>query len=260
MRKLATIDIVEDVRKHPDADTLDIIIVRGWQIISKSGNFKIGDKAVVFEIDSVFEKDSVVGLSLPVDKATRVHTEEKGYVDEAFRIKTIKLRGQISQGYALPVTYFEGKGVDLDAEDLTTELNVLKYDKPESWSGPGAGRANTAGSFPTDYVKKTDQERCLSFDAQIQTELDGIKTIQEICETKYKGNVLSKDLITNSKVYKPVVDWSIQNSLEEDWLELETESGKKILVTPNHIVYNADKAEYVEAKELTIGDSLDLSY
>ena len=42
MRKLATIDVVEDVRKHPDADTLDIIIVRGWQIISKSGNFKIG--------------------------------------------------------------------------------------------------------------------------------------------------------------------------------------------------------------------------
>lgn len=157
MRKLATIDVVEDVRKHPDADTLDIIIVRGWQIISKSGNFKIGDKAVVFEIDSVFEKDSVIGLSLPADKATRVHTEEKGYVDEAFRIKTIRLRGQISQGYALPITYFEGAGVNLDAEDLTAELNVLKYDKPEVFTG--SGYADAAGSFPTDYVKKTDQER-----------------------------------------------------------------------------------------------------
>ena len=258
MRKLATIDIVEDVRKHPDADTLDIIIVRGWQIISKSGNFKIGDKAVVFEIDSVFEKDSVIGLSLPADKATRVHTEEKGYVDEAFRIKTIKLRGQISQGYALPVIYFEGKGVNLDAEDLTTELNVLKYDKPESWSGPGAGRANTAGSFPTDYVKKTDQERCLSFNTTIQTE-DGIKTIQEICETKYAGKVLSKDLLTNTEVYKPVIGWEIQNTVEEDWFEIETEGGKKLLMTGNHPVYDVEKGTFVEADTLTIGTSLDLS-
>lgn len=259
MRKLATIDVVEDVRKHPDADTLDIIIVRGWQIISKSGNFKIGDKAVVFEIDSVFEKDSVVGLSLPADKATRVHTEEKGYVAEAFRIKTIKLRGQISQGYALPITYFEGKDVNLDTEDLTTELNVLKYDKPESWSGPGAGRANTAGSFPTDYVKKTDQERCLSEGTLIQTEQDGFKTIQEICENKYSGNVLSKDLITGNQIYKPVIDWSIQNTIEEDWLEIETESGKTITVTANHLIFNTDKAKYVEASTLTIGTSLDLS-
>lgn len=159
MRKLASVRVVESVHPIPDADKIEMVVIDGWQVVSQKGNFKAGDKCVYFEIDSVFEKDSVVGLSLPVDKATRVHTEEKGYVDEAFRIKTIKLRGQISQGYTLPVTYFEGKNVDLDAEDLTTELNVLKYDKPESWSGPGAGRANTAGSFPTDYVKKTDQER-----------------------------------------------------------------------------------------------------
>lgn len=167
MRKLATIDIVEDVRKHPDADTLDIIIVRGWQIISKSGNFKIGDKAVVFEIDSAFEKDSVVGLSLPVEKAIRVNTEEKGFI-EGFRIKTIKLRGQISQGYALPLSYFRSfKGVNLEAEDLTFELNVLKYDKPESGFGMGPGFAKTAGNFPTDFIRKTDQERAQNLKHQI---------------------------------------------------------------------------------------------
>lgn len=166
MRKLATIDVVEDVRKHPDADTLDIIIVRGWQIISKSGNFKIGDKAVVFEIDSAFEKDSLIGKSLPADKASRVFTEEKGYLEEGFRIKTIKLRGQISQGYALPLSYFEN-GLELEAiEDLTTFLEVYKYEKPYS-GGPGAGHANTAGNFPTDFIRKTDQERAQNLKRQI---------------------------------------------------------------------------------------------
>ena len=183
MRKLATIDVVEDVRKHPDADTLDIIIVRGWQIISKSGNFKIGDKAVVFEIDSAFEKDSPVGLSLPVDKVSRVHTEEQGVI-EGFRIKTIKLRGQISQGYALPLGYFKSmKDINLEAEDLTFELQVLKYEKPEPIGGPGSAPA--AGNFPTNFIQKTDQERAQNlkrsiFDAynkevlfEVSVKLDG---------------------------------------------------------------------------------------
>lgn len=120
MRKLASVRVVESVHAIPEADKIEMVVIDGWQVVSQKGNFKAGDKCIYFEIDSVFEKDSVVGLSLPADKATRVHTEEKGYVDEAFRIKTIKLRGQISQGYALPITYFEGKDVNLDTEDLTT--------------------------------------------------------------------------------------------------------------------------------------------
>lgn len=172
MRKLASIRVVESVHPIEGADKIEMIMVDGWQVVTQKGNFKAGDKCVYFEIDSCFEKDSVVGLSLPAEKAARVHTEEKEYI-EGFRIKTIRLRGQISQGYALPLGYFKSiKGVNLDAEDLTFELNVLKYDKPESWSGPGAGHANTAGNFPTDYIKKTDQERAQNLKRSIKDAYD----------------------------------------------------------------------------------------
>lgn len=167
MRKLASIRTVESVHPIPDADKIEMIVIDGWQVVSQKGNFKAGDKCVYFEIDSAFEKDSVVGLSLPIEKAARVNTEDKGFI-EGFRIKTIKLRGQISQGYALPLSYFRTfKGINLDAEDLTFELNVLKYDKPESGFGIGAGNAHTAGNFPTDFIRKTDQERAQNLKRQI---------------------------------------------------------------------------------------------
>jgi RNA ligase (TIGR02306 family) len=165
MRKLASIRTVESVHPIEGADKIEMIMIDGWQVVSQKGNFTAGDQCVYFEIDSCFEKDSPVGLSLDVSRLSRVHTEDKGFI-EGFRIKTIKLRGQISQGYALPLGYFKSiKGINLDAEDLTFELQVLKYDKPESFGGPGSAPA--AGNFPTDYIKKTDQERAQNLKRQI---------------------------------------------------------------------------------------------
>ena len=183
MRKLASIRTVESVHPIEGADRIEMVRIDGWQVVSQKGNFKAGDKCVYFEIDSAFEKDSPVGLSLPVDKVARVNTEEQGFI-EGFRIKTIKLRGQISQGYALPLGYFKSmKDINLEAEDLTFELQVLKYDKPESIGGPGSAPA--AGSFPTNFIQKTDQERAQNlkrsiFDAynndtlfEVSVKLDG---------------------------------------------------------------------------------------
>lgn len=158
MRKLASIRVVEDVFPIPDADKIEAILIDGWSVVTQKGNFKKGDKCVYFEIDSVFKTDSVVGQSLPLEKASSYNTEEEGKV-EGFRIKTIKLRGQISQGYALPLSYFSSfKNVNLEAEDLTFELGVLKYEAPFVAFG-SVGSAQTESSFPTNYIKKTDQER-----------------------------------------------------------------------------------------------------
>ena len=165
MRKLASIRTIESVHPIEGADKIEMVVIDGWQVVSQKGNFKEGDKCVYFEIDSVFKTNSPVGLSLPADKASAYNTEEEGKV-EGFRIKTIRLRGQISQGYALPLKYFSSfKDINLDAEDLTFELEVLKYEKPESFSGPG--HAHTAGNFPTDFIRKTDQERAQNLKRQI---------------------------------------------------------------------------------------------
>lgn len=165
MRKLASLRIVEDVRPIPEADKIELILIDGWQVVSQKGNFKPGDQCVYFEIDSMLPLDTPVGKSLPADKSSSYNTEEKGKVD-GFRIRTIKLRGQISQGYALPLKYFEDYAdINLEAEDLTLALGVLKYEPP--FNGSGSGSVKTKGNFPTDYVSKSDQERAQNFKQQI---------------------------------------------------------------------------------------------
>lgn len=51
-RKLVTVRIVDEVRKHPGADVLDLVRVGGWQCVSKLGTFKAGDLCAYIEIDA----------------------------------------------------------------------------------------------------------------------------------------------------------------------------------------------------------------
>jgi hypothetical protein len=40
-------------KKHPNADTLDLVQVLGWECVAKAGEFKTGDLVVYINIDSV---------------------------------------------------------------------------------------------------------------------------------------------------------------------------------------------------------------
>ena len=52
MRKLAKILNVDKIIKHPNADTLDILTLGGWNVVAKSGLHKENDLVVYLEIDS----------------------------------------------------------------------------------------------------------------------------------------------------------------------------------------------------------------
>ena len=51
-RKLAKIVYVDNVEKHFNADALDICTIGGWKVVTKRDEFKPGDFAVYFEVDS----------------------------------------------------------------------------------------------------------------------------------------------------------------------------------------------------------------
>ena len=109
-RKLASIQRVLEVKKHPNADTLDLITVLGWQMVNKSGQLSVGDLCVFFEIDAV----------LPI-------IPEFAFLEKVkYRIKTCKLRGEVSQGLVMPLSILTtGRNLDwkyVSAQD--TPLNV----------------------------------------------------------------------------------------------------------------------------------------
>ena len=99
---------------HGNADSLELARVLGWQIVVKKGEFKAGDKVVYLEIDSVCPK---CDWSLFLEK-------------HGFRIKTIRLRGQLSQGLILPLTIL-GNNNPEESTDVTDQLSITKYESAD---------------------------------------------------------------------------------------------------------------------------------
>lgn len=166
MRKLATIRIIDNVIPIDGADAIELVRIGGWQCVTKKGEFSTGDMCVYFEIDSF----------LPIREEfefLRKSSFKRMGQDEGFRIKTIKLRGQLSQGLALPLSILGERheifsiGSDCIGTDVTADLNVQKYEPPI----PAELAGQVEGSFP-GFIKKTDQERC-------QNIVDGIFTENE---------------------------------------------------------------------------------
>lgn len=102
-RSLAHIEKIEWIRPIEGADKIALCGVLGWQcVIAKKDDFKVDDKIIYVEIDSVMPE-------LPEFEFLR---------DRKFRVRTIKLRGQISMGLILPITILEkyGKLENIDGE------------------------------------------------------------------------------------------------------------------------------------------------
>jgi RNA ligase (TIGR02306 family) len=150
MRKLASVVRVDDLRPIPKADAIKLTAIAGWQCVVKKGEFVIGDRAVYIEIDAV-----------PPDTPTfswlwQPQTPEPEPVPRpaSFCIRTMRLRGGLSQGLLLPLATV---GLDDDdvavGDDVTVRPGVTKYE-PDVPLGAGGVR----GPFP-GVVPKIDEMR-----------------------------------------------------------------------------------------------------
>lgn len=140
MRKLATVRKILDIQPIPGADAIECATVDGWKVVTKKGEFQVGQLATYYEIDSWIPQ--AVAPFLCKD-----NREFNGVIGA--RLRTVKLRGQISQGLLLPAPEAAN-----DGDDLTEVLGVQKYEAPVSAQLAGLAR----GNFPS-FIPKTDQER-----------------------------------------------------------------------------------------------------
>lgn len=164
MRKLASIREIKEIRPIANADAIELVIVDGWQVIAKKGEFSPGEKCIYFEIDSVLPIHPAFEFlrkSCYVKKDWIAAANPNNPTGEGFRLRTIKLRGEISQGLVVPVLNFFNIDYDV-GEDVTELLNVIKWDPPVP--AQLAGRAK--GNFPA-FIPKTDQERAQNMENRI---------------------------------------------------------------------------------------------
>lgn len=148
-RKLASIRQCSELQAIPEADAIQVAVVDGWTCVVKIGEIQVGQKGVYFEIDSF----------LPVDDARfeflRKSSLRKMGEKEGFRLRTIRLRGQLSQGLFLPLHLFpEVDPAEPVGTDLTERLRVDKYEPPI----PADLTGKVIGPFP-GFIPKTDEER-----------------------------------------------------------------------------------------------------
>lgn len=153
MRKLATIRKISDIQPIEGADRIQLAIVDGWKTIVQNGKFNIGDFCVYFEIDSLIPETNEVFSFLQTTKKFEGKTWKY--------LKTIRLRGQISQGLILPIDELqEVKEIvgenpqDFLDYDFSEALGVVKYEPPSDLAVSGQAK----GSFPS-YIRKTGENR-----------------------------------------------------------------------------------------------------
>eukprot|EP01117_Protostelium_nocturnum_P000385 TRINITY_DN10455_c0_g1_i1.p1 TRINITY_DN10455_c0_g1~~TRINITY_DN10455_c0_g1_i1.p1 ORF type:complete len:407 (+),score=129.98 TRINITY_DN10455_c0_g1_i1:134-1354(+) len=177
-RPLAYIQRILELAPIPGADLIEVATILGWKVVVGKGAYKVGDPVIYCEIDSILPPWQVF-IDDKLDK-------------NKFRIKTIRLRGQISQGYCIkpkhlethPTRSFqltetvndETKQVDLslldkadgstipliEGKDLTQLIGITKYEVQNSSDFKGPSNRQIIRNFP-DFLKKTDQPRIQNF-------------------------------------------------------------------------------------------------
>jgi RNA ligase (TIGR02306 family) len=158
-RKLATIRTIDAINPIDGADQIEVATVGGWKVVVKKGEFNVGDLAVYFEIDSWIPTELASFLS----KGKEPH-EYNGVKGE--RLRTARLRKQLSQGLLLPIPEDTKKGAGILIEaglDVTDHFGIQKWEPP--FNAQLAGMCK--GNFPS-FIPKTNEERIQNLSRELQ--------------------------------------------------------------------------------------------
>ncbi|PSK94609.1 RNA ligase (ATP) [Taibaiella chishuiensis] len=138
MRKLASIQRIRSLERIEGADVIEKATVLGWQLVVKKEEFKVGELCVYIEIDSVLPETAMFEFLR----------------SKNFRIKTMKLRGQVSQGICFPLSILPAGTAIEEGMEVTGLLGIKKFEPliPSSLSGL------MKGNFPS-FIPRTDETR-----------------------------------------------------------------------------------------------------
>lgn len=217
-----------EVRRHPDADRLDIIkpIGKAWQCVDMRDKFKTGELAVYIPVDSVLPTALVAELGI-----------EKYY---SKRLKTVKLRGYFSQGLIAPLSILgpgPTPGHGEDGLDVTLRLGITKYEEVIPVEMAGIQR-----KADERFVKFTDIENFKNF-PDVFTEGEPVVVSEKIHGSNARFANIDGELFVgshNTNLQPP------RNYTR--WERLKALFGAKLPKTNNGNLYWR-AAEYIDAKD-----------
>ena len=168
MRKLASIQTVNTIEPIPNADAIEKVRVLGWWLVAKKGEHQVGNRIVFCEPDALLpERPEFEFLRANSFKPAQVDVDGTVLLPAGFRIKTIKLRGQVSQGICFPLSILPPGAPAEEGTDVTESLQVRHWEPPI----PVGCGGKIKGGFP-GFLTKTDEIR--------------VQTIEKVLE-RHKG-------------------------------------------------------------------------
>ena len=176
MRKMATVRVIDSILPIPDADLIECAVIGGWKVVTKKGEYMPGDLAIYCEIDSWIPHELAPFLSKGEPK------EYNGVKGE--RLRTVRLRKQLSQGLLLPYSLLGMIGSEGD--DVSEFFNIQKWEAPVSPQLAG----QVKGTFPSQ-IPKTDQERVQN----LKRELENYDSVLFEVTEKMEGSSMTCYLI-----------------------------------------------------------------
>jgi len=226
--KDATIEIIQSIIKHPDADRLDVVTILGFKCVTQKGLYNVNDKIVYIRPDAVLPE-----------------TEwSNGYRQYSpVRIKAVKLRNVWSEGIIVPFTSFDADiAKQLDKLAVGTDVSALidvKHFEP-----PVPQNEEAKGGMPFD-IPKTDEERVENLKPQnvpigaavdITLKIDG-----QSCSFFYNLDKDRYGILARREEIKS--RWDAQNSFEAVviWLAKKYPYFKKFVKARNNYDYVAEK-------------------
>lgn len=284
-RALAYIVNIDDIKPIEGADNIELAQVGGWRCIVNIGQFKPGDSAVFFEIDSLVPEAEWSEFLRP----------------RKFKVKSYKLNkfGVVSQGLLMPMDILPQNKKFKVGDDVTKVLGVKYYvaednDRKAKGGNPNEKYNRMAAKHPKlakkkwfrwlmkrmwgkrllfvflgrhiderkykfpAWIKKTDEDRCLIGNTKIQTD-KGVFRIADIVNKKLDVKIKSYNFYTGKIEYKPITSYQRYPNNEE-LLEIEYPyrpnafRKNRIVCTTDHKLFA--NGRYIEAKDLHVGDTL----
>ena len=286
-RSLAYIQTVHDIQPIAGADNIELIHVNAWTLIAKKGEFQDGDKCVFFEIDSKLPADNPAfeflaakhykvktyklskfgvvsqGLALPlsalpeIDPAIELNTDVTGLLKVEYSVREDNYR-KAEDPVIARFKKYKSEHPKFYSNRFIKWLMRFKWFSKLQVRLHG-GKMSEKYNFPTQYVSKKDEERCLIGDTKIITNYGPLR-IADIVNKGLSVNVASYNLERQEIEYKPITATSVIKC-EEPMIKItipykpNCDRKNIIICTLDHKFYVAPGV-YKEACKLTTDDKL----
>jgi RNA ligase (TIGR02306 family) len=223
MRKLVTIRRIDDIYPIPDADKIECAVIGGWKVVVKKGEFKVNDLALYFEIDSFIPTKVAPFLTAPANKP-RLYKDCFGNEIEGERLRTVKLKGQLSQGLLLPLEQFPQFSDKKEGDNVTEELGVVLYELFDKFTN-----SEMLGEKPTEFPS-TEVERLQNVNLdkhrnkvfEVTEKVEGRSSTYYLSPFKSDDEnfiVCSKSVMLKRNEQNALWDLAIKNDLERKMKE-----------------------------------------